>query len=1031
MALIFLLCVLFIAHNHATILRPTISSNTTLTLVNSPYYLNADVVIESGVTLIIENGARIYLNDSHLIKCNGHIISGCNEFVASSSSIPARGIDETQFVYFYGGEGIMMQGSGFGHFCNTQFDAMKSALIDDSDNTATFVDHCWFRQTNKALQLKSTGTHGTHYIRHSVFDEIYDSVITGTDVVIDNCRFDTFYKLFANTPSNIMFRNSELVNCQSVCFEVYASQNSEFHNNLVMSAEQGLVIKTDETSMFKVSSNTFMNCRDFAVESYHRLTVFENNVFDGNMHALFADENKFTLINNTFINNRGLAAEIQLDADVDALIEGNLFANNGGDACTSNLVDISGGGRWLQMQGNIFRNNSCQNAIVAVKDNQFTRVRDNTFIDCTSTGNLIEIVMLPTATPTTSTTISLVGNVSIDHNQFILTSNVDRDISSMVYISAYHGVQATYNIFHARNPITNYILLNDAKTNALRVSHNTFYALHNVQRVLALQNTPYHVNASYNRYGTDDNETTIQVREIAEKMYDACEDSTLGQILFCPWIVANTTASDCECDRVDLCTALDCVLDVPSTTGITGSDPSQLLTPTPLTTGTLRPSLSALLPSLSPSSDPSTTAFVGVVIEIKFVTTTLQNSTDKTRMAQDLKSIILSVINGTIPSNCVVQLQINDAYASTSNNRSNVSYVTVFDVRLSVCDAQAEQDLLLLFDTGGGIDELEREIVSRNQDVELPEISVNVHEAEVDTPSSTLNNEAEEESEGGGGGGVERLIRQHFMYLVAISGVLLITLVVGVIQYCRYERDQLIKNHHALVNGGDNARHKSTGGTVVDSQTSVPSAQSNESVPCVQAQPGSIFQVPNESVSIQFAPRSIPPYPGGYAAVYDPQLEMYRFSPSQVYGQAVAMDMMLHHSAGAGGSVAGGGEANSNAGSSYQSHPRSRHMIQQQHHDMNHIFSMDDAELQGLRAFVEDDDEDNEEDEMMYDHHVTANDNDAEPNTTTKGPNEPEMEPCKSHHTVEPSHDGNSPVIEGDERLITNNVNLARPLTLK
>eukprot|EP00486_Rosalina_sp_Unknown_P003513 CAMPEP_0201573724 /NCGR_PEP_ID=MMETSP0190_2-20130828/17731_1 /ASSEMBLY_ACC=CAM_ASM_000263 /TAXON_ID=37353 /ORGANISM="Rosalina sp." /LENGTH=421 /DNA_ID=CAMNT_0048001013 /DNA_START=370 /DNA_END=1635 /DNA_ORIENTATION=+ len=191
--------------------------------------------------------------------------------------------------------------------------------------------------------------------------------------------------------------------------------------------------------------------------------------------------------------------------------------------------------------------------------------------------------------------------------------------------------------------------------------------------------------------------------------------------------------------------------------------------------------------SISPTNE-----FHGAYFQINFFDEQISfNTTQQTQIIEILIEIINEIIHETV----------NDKECDT--NIQFKADESTFNGTLFVCDETTERELMFVFESDGGIKQLERRLILeineqidddiiidnnnisiiiiiedkiiRNTDIFITTKILNVAESKTDSSND-----------------------DHILYILIVSGVLVFAFFIGVIQYCRYERNE-IKSQQSLV----------------------------------------------------------------------------------------------------------------------------------------------------------------------------------------------------------------------------------------
>lgn len=819
-----------------------------LSSLESPYILNADIVIESGSSLIINNNVSIDLN-SYNIEIDGNITSGCNDLIQGNK----RGIisDSNHIMIFSktGDGGIYIKNGGFASFCNTKFENLQHGIHADGGDILK-IDHCIFNLIqDEVLKFYSISPFLTYFITNSIFTNNVGDIASidnnDNNIIFNNCYFNTFQSLFDNIPNYLTIINSEIINAESSCIEIYDDFNQNVSFNIITNCgSNGITIYHSSNSLnsLLISNNNISQCGEYAIKSRNAQIVIKNNIINNNFNALFIEQNniEIEIIDNIFIDNSGdQLIEINIDNNPQFQLygnklNGNIFINNDGNnknLLCDQMIYIQGNGQYM-INNNIFNNNKCNQFLIQIEDLEKIIMENNQFYSNNLLSSNIDSKLIDISVITT--TSNLEYNVTIINNDFHQNTNND-----ILYINGYHIIHLLQNNFNISNLLSSFILIVNSQSNDIIVTNNNFYSQNNNNNLfdnfIKLNNTSYNITAIDNYFNG-----LVDTKQISSKLYDNCDHPTLGIINYCPWF-KNTLQTQQSINQQSIsCHNLECNLcgecyndnnnnptstsSAISSTSPTSStltsiqptvSPSSIITITTLTPS-LFSSSSTNTPSITPSittritskpsqrptlikastSTPSmslspTITFYGAYFKIIF--SNKQHIFNENQQ-RDIIEILIEIIE-----------EIIDETVNRKECDTNIDFIsdnTTFNGTLFVCDIVTERNLRFVFESDGEIKQLEKRLIIDINE-KLPEINVNNNDdlliiiiIEGKTIKNTDNfmttkvlNVLSSESNN---------TDKHLLYIMIVSGVLIVAFVIGVIQYCRYERNE-IKSQHSLV----------------------------------------------------------------------------------------------------------------------------------------------------------------------------------------------------------------------------------------
>ncbi len=280
----------------------TLASNTTFTLANSPYVLNDDLIVPSGITLTVNAGVTIQITTRHHIRVLG--VLNVNGTAAQKVNIVGRNGERWGGISFEFPSGASnlthlnvrhgTNGANPALYINTVMGRNATITadfldIDECDSTfynyngtATLRD-CRFHipYTGDGLHIKK----GTALVQRCVFpgnnapdtDAIdFDGVVNGT---IEDCKIYRFQGSnsdgidLGEACSNILIQRNLIYFNSDKGFSVGQGSSVTLRNNMVVGCVLGVGIK-DAGSSVIVDQNTFVNCGT-------GVAAYEKNFGDG------------------------------------------------------------------------------------------------------------------------------------------------------------------------------------------------------------------------------------------------------------------------------------------------------------------------------------------------------------------------------------------------------------------------------------------------------------------------------------------------------------------------------------------------------------------------------------------------------------------------------------------------------------------------------------------------------------------------------------------------------------------------------
>ncbi|MCT4623353.1 MAG: hypothetical protein N4A46_06990, partial [Schleiferiaceae bacterium] len=200
-----LLLVLTVFFTHATLatdLSGTISANTTLTLVNSPYNITGHVTVNSGVTLTIEDGVEVRFGGNLYMEVRG-ILNATGAMFTADTDSPSPGFYQGIYVGFPN-DNVIYKGEV----------NLDNCVIEYASNT--YLRHGELNLTNNCILRDFTGF-GVNIHQRGILN-MANSTITNTSYPIymsdnfgGNFTFGENVDISNNT-NNFIFINFRYLN---------------------------------------------------------------------------------------------------------------------------------------------------------------------------------------------------------------------------------------------------------------------------------------------------------------------------------------------------------------------------------------------------------------------------------------------------------------------------------------------------------------------------------------------------------------------------------------------------------------------------------------------------------------------------------------------------------------------------------------------------------------------------------------------------------------------------------------------------
>ncbi len=268
--------------NADNILATEISTNTTLTAANSPYFVLANLTVKPDVTLTIEPGAEIQLSDGANIYINGQLLANGSE----NSPVIIKGTDNAKWgalcIEDATGPSLMSYTNIDG--ATTGADALHYKAAVSTYNSDLTLDHVSMRNVQQPfyghggviivsnssldgtgagddmmnIQYASAIVENCHLFGNGEldFDYVNDGIIRNTriDIISTNSNRDG---IDIGTSQNVLIENNQIFDCPDKGISVGEKSTAIIRGNLVVNTSMAVAVK--DSSVAEIDRNTFFS----------------------------------------------------------------------------------------------------------------------------------------------------------------------------------------------------------------------------------------------------------------------------------------------------------------------------------------------------------------------------------------------------------------------------------------------------------------------------------------------------------------------------------------------------------------------------------------------------------------------------------------------------------------------------------------------------------------------------------------------------------------------------------------------------
>lgn len=335
-----------------SILPDTISSNTTLTKVYSPYYTTGDITVAQNVKLSIEQGVDIKIGKGHSIYIKGSLeVNGTSDnpvsFLPDSTggvknwgALCFSNLSDTSYITHAiikgatnGKDAVLQKAAISGYYANLVIDG----LIMNEVNFPIFTQYGYTVLSNSEITTNVTCDYinvkyGYGHVENNTFygNKAPDTDAIDFDGVADGLIIANRIYNFTGSncdaidigeaSQNVLIRSNLIYNCRDKGVSVGQKSSVQLERNVIFGCIHGIAVK--DSSFARIINNTFFM-------NGHAVSCFEKNYGQGGGNAVISNTIMSASKKSSYYSDSQSSVTISYSlSDMDILPgTGNLYSN--------------------------------------------------------------------------------------------------------------------------------------------------------------------------------------------------------------------------------------------------------------------------------------------------------------------------------------------------------------------------------------------------------------------------------------------------------------------------------------------------------------------------------------------------------------------------------------------------------------------------------------------------------------------------------------------------------------------------------